>query len=81
MFKIPHPPADQTGLIKADIKRTELVMNPYTTTEEASLQQKIKISITLIVAPDSLLILEMLEPHLPIKPPIIVSEIIISSVT
>ena len=56
-------------------------MNPYTTTEEASLQQKIKISITLIVAPDSLLILEMLEPHLPIKPPIIASETIISSVT
>jgi len=33
------------------------------------------------MAPDSVLILEILEPDLPIKPPIIVSEITISSVT
>lgn len=37
--------------------------------------------VTLTIAPDSLLILDMLEPDLPINPPTIVSEIIISIVT
>lgn len=36
---------------------------------------------TLIIAPDSFLILDMLDPHLPIKPPTNVSETIISKVT
>lgn len=46
-----------------------------------SIDMKNKNQLTLIVAPDSFLILDMLEPDLPIKPPTRVSDITISKVT
>jgi hypothetical protein len=43
--------------------------------------EEVNRNLTFIIAPDSFLILDMFEPHLPINPPTIVSEISISNVT
>jgi hypothetical protein len=59
---------------------TLLVMLTYMNHGHVQCEEVIR-NLTFIIAPDSFLILDMFEPHLPINPPTIVSEISISNVT